>query len=64
MSESLKDKTVDLNPYLEILSTDSDAQYFIIEDGENRFILTKCNGKITSDGEIRIDYVNGYYLEK
>jgi len=62
--ESLKGKTIDLNPYLEILSTDKNANSFLIEDGENRLILTRVNGTISPDGEIEIDYVNGYYLEK
>ena len=62
--ERLKDKTIDLNPYVEIFSQDTESSSFLVEDGENRLLITRVNGTIDADGEIEINYVNGYYFEK
>jgi hypothetical protein len=53
-----------LNPYVEIFSQDTDAYSYLIEDWENRLLITRVNGTIDADGEIEINYVNGYYFEK
>ena len=62
--ERLKDKTIDLTPYIEIFSQDTEASSFSIKDGRNKLIITKLEGTIDPNGEVKIHYANGYYLEK